>query len=135
MWKTTLIVFAAITYAIYCKLNPKEVSRYCVGTQCISVVKQYKPVVSGGDVYIRIYQDRILFRFQLETKGYIELPLETHALISKRLVGDKLIVSSQGIPVEKHGGVKNINFDLIKFYSEGDADNISTYDLEYRNLY
>ena len=68
MWKTTLIVFAAITYAIYCELNPKEVSRYCVDTQCISVVKQYKPVVSGGDVYIRIYQDRILFRFQLETK-------------------------------------------------------------------
>lgn len=135
MWKTTLIVFAAITYAIYCELNPKEVSRYCVDTQCISVVKQYKPVVSGGDVYIRIYQDRILFRFQLETKGYIELPLETHALISKRLVSDKFIVSSQGIPVEKHGGVKNINFDLIKFYSEEDADNISTYDLEYRNLY
>lgn len=96
---------------------------------------QYKPSVSGGDSYIRIYQDKIWFRFQLEMKGYIELLIETHALISRKLINDKFLISSQGFPVKTNGVVRNIEFKRQKFYSEGDAENIATFDLKYRNLY
>lgn len=130
-WKVILIILYIAIYGIYCKLEPKKVSHYCIDDQCISIVRQ----AAGRDSYIRIYQDRIFFRFQLERRGYIELPIETHALISKRLSDNKFIVSAQALPVKSHGYVDNIKFNQIKDYSEGDAENIPTYDLEYRNLY
>ncbi|TSB21672.1 hypothetical protein FOR85_12295 [Psychrobacter sp. YGAH215] len=115
-------------------LNPKKVARYCIDDKCITVVIQYHRVISGGDSQIRIYKRKVSTRYLLNFGSYAEFPIETHFLISKNLVNQKFLISSQVLPDIKGNLEDEIIFDELKYYSEGDNENIGSFDLDYSNF-
>ena len=63
-----------------------------------------------------------------------EFPVETHFLISDRLLDNKFIISSQSLP-KIHGDLEDkIIFEKITYYSEGDDSHISSFDLDYSDF-
>ncbi|MBQ9723820.1 MAG: hypothetical protein IJV56_00545 [Neisseriaceae bacterium] len=103
-----LCVCVMALYYISCQWTLKEVTRYCIDEQCISVVHLYKPNISGGLRYTRIYKDRIFFRFQLERNNYIEFPaLEETVLVSSSLLNGQFIILSDN-EFKIHGNVDNV---------------------------
>lgn len=110
---------------------------YCVKTQCISIVEIYK----GGGVnavsYIRIYEKRIFFRFQLEMNNYIsfltpfgEMDETEDIHISEKLFNNKIVVKAIS-PIKTNGSVENIKLELDN-YNLDDSD-ISLHDLIYKH--
>jgi hypothetical protein len=131
----SILLILTLIICTYYFFNPKKIAIYCIDGECVSVVIQYKPTISGGDKYIRIYHRKISFRFQLIINDYIEFPVETEVLISRRLVNNKFVVSSQVYPVIVIGSYENIELKIIELYSEGDENNISVFGLPYQYLY
>lgn len=131
-----LVLSISLTYAIVCYLVPMKVSYYCTESKCISIVVQYKQTISGGDKFIRIYRKRVVSRLFLNFGDYLEYPLETDVLISKKSIMGKINLSSQTIPTLEKGDMSDIiNFKKINFYSEGDNENFSTLNLKYKILF
>ena len=130
-----ILPILGLTVCIYYFLNPKKVAIYCIDGKYISAVIQYKPTISGGDKYIRIYHKKILSRFQLHTNEYIEFPTETDVLISRKLSNNKFIISAQVYPTIVVGSYGNLELKTIKLYSEGDENNITAFDLPYQYLF
>lgn len=131
-----ILLSIGLTYAIFCYLFPMKVSRYCIENKCISIVIQYKQNISGGDKFIRIYKKNVNTRLLLNFGDYIEYPLETDILISKKLIMSKINLSSQGMPILQKGNILDVvSFREIDFYSEGDDENFSTLSLKYKILF
>ncbi|MBP3221861.1 MAG: hypothetical protein J6M43_07485 [Neisseriaceae bacterium] len=108
-----IMIFCGL-YIIGCHISPVSTATYCVKTQCISIVEIYK----GGGVnavpYIRIYEKRIFFRFQLEMNNYIsfltpfgEMDETEDIHISEKLFNNKIVVKAIS-PIKTNGSVENI---------------------------
>ncbi|WP_019674075.1 hypothetical protein [Psychrobacter lutiphocae] len=127
-----LLIFIMLkTLAI---LNPKEKAKYCIDDKCITIVLQYDRVISGGNSKLRIYKRNIYTRYFLGFGDYAEFPIETHFLLSKQLFNNKILISSQSIPIVKGGLGDRVVFQELDYYSEGDKENISSFDLEYESF-
>lgn len=115
-------------------LNPKEKAKYCIDDQCITIVLQYDRVISGGNSKLRIYKRNIYTRYFLGFGDYAEFPIETHFLLSKQLFNNRILISSQSIPIVKGDLGDKVVFQELNYYSEGDKQNIPSFDLDYKSF-
>ncbi len=115
-------------------LDPKKIAKYCIEDECITIVVQYHRVISGGNSQIRVYVKEVHTRYFLDFSSYAEFPVETHFLISKNLVDNKFIISSQSLPTIKGNLGNKVIFQEIDYYSEGDNKNIGSFNLKYRDF-
>lgn len=115
-------------------LNPKKKAEYCIDDKCVTTILQYNRVISGGNSKLRIYKRNIYTRYFLDFGDYAEFPIETHFLISKHLLDDKFLISSQSLPIVKGYLGDRVIFQELNYYSEGDKQNISSFDLDYKSF-
>ncbi|WP_241155902.1 hypothetical protein [Neisseria yangbaofengii] len=85
-------------------------------------------------MYAKIYEGKILFRFQTEMKNYAELLMEDDILIHKKTLENKFIIYGS-LPV-MHGNVDTIEIKEVTGYiDQGDHDYIVSEDLKFKYLY
>lgn len=87
---------------MYCYINPKKLTHYCIDKACISIVIRYGDSGINSPIYLRIYDKKIFARFQLEINDYIEFIFEGNVFISNILFDNKInILSSKFSRVDK----------------------------------
>ena len=129
-----LVMFLGVYY-IYCHyFNQQKVAHYCIDKQCISIVHSYKSLSVNAPRYAKIYEGKILFRFQAIMKNYAELLMEDDISISKKLLENKFIIYGS-LPV-MHGNVDNIEIKEATGYTDRSSTNyIVSRDLKFKHLY
>ncbi len=130
-----LILMFFSMYYIYCRyIDQQKIAHYCINEQCISIVYFYKSLSINAPMYAKIYEGKILFRFQTEMKNYAELLMEDDILIHKKTLENKFIIYGS-LPV-MHGNVDTIEIKEVTGYiDQGDHDYIVSEDLKFKYLY
>lgn len=128
------VIFFSI-YCIYCRyIDQQKIAYYCIEKQCISIVLFYKNSGVNSVQYAKIYEGRILFRFQAKMKNYAELLMEDDILISKKLSNNKFIVYGS-LPI-LYGNFRDVDIKEANGYIDRDeTDYIISKDLKFNYFY
>ncbi len=138
IFKMSLILLSIIfcgMYYTYCHyLDQQKIAHYCINKQCISIVHSYKNLNINAPTYAKIYEGKILFRFQTKMKNHAELLMEDDILISKKPLENKFIIYGS-LPV-MHGNVDNIEVkEAADYIDRVGTDYIESKDLKFKYLY
>ena len=122
-------------YYIYCRyLDPQKIAYYCIDKQCISIIHFYKSFSINSPEYAKVYEGKILFRFQTKINNNAEFLMEDDISISKKLSDHKFIIYGS-FPV-MHGNIDSIEIkEATGYIDRSGTDYIVSRDLKFRDLY
>lgn len=109
---STLFILAICIalYIIYCHINPKKLTHYCIDRECISIVIRYGDSGINSPIYLRIYDKKIFARLQLEINDYIEFIFEGNVFISNILFDNKINILSSNLVEWTNSVADNVYF-------------------------
>ncbi|ACA31900.1 conserved hypothetical protein [Histophilus somni 2336] len=122
-------------YYIHCRyIDPQKIAHYCIDGKCISIVHLCKGCGINSPTYAKIYDGKILFRFQTKTRNHAEFLMEDDILISKIILGNKFIIYGS-LPL-MYGNVDTIKVkEAAGYINEERIDYIASRKLKFRYLY
>ena len=95
---------------MYCYINPKKLTHYCIDKACISIVVRYGDSGINSPIYLRIYDKKIFARLQLEINDYIEFIFEGNVFISNILFENKINILSSNLVEWTNSVADNVYF-------------------------